>query len=84
MVSRVLEKIGIKHRRPVATIYIWAEVPEGHTSSSFTSYLVEKAGVVVSPGGAYGKSGEGYFRISLTVTDRRLQEALRRIEKLFT
>ncbi len=84
MVSRVLEKIGIKHQKPKATIYIWAEVPEGHTSSSFTSYLVEKTGVVVSPGNAYGKSGEGYFRISLTVKDESLKEALERIEKLFT
>lgn len=84
MVSQVLERVGIKHQKPKATIYIWAEVPEGHTSSSFTSYLVEKTGVVVSPGSAYGKSGEGYFRISLTVKDERLKEALKRIEKLFT
>jgi LL-diaminopimelate aminotransferase len=84
MVSQVLERIGIKHQKPKATIYIWAEVPEGHTSSSFTSYLVEKTGVVVSPGSAYGKSGEGYFRISLTVKDERLKEALERIEELFT
>ncbi len=82
-VCKVFEKIGIKHRKPKATIYVWAEVPEGFTSSSFVSYLVERTGVVVSPGNAYGPSGEGFFRVSLTVPDNRLDEALSRIEKLF-
>ena len=55
-------------------------VPDGHTSESFTELVLEEAGVLVSPGPAYGPSGEGFFRISLTVPDERLEEAVRRIE----
>ena len=50
-------------------------------SASFATEVLEKAGVVITPGGAYGAAGEGYFRISLTVPDERLQEAVERIEK---
>ena len=55
-------------------------MPEGHTSASFTELVLEQAAVVVSPGSAYGPSGEGFFRISLTVPDERLEEAVRRID----
>jgi LL-diaminopimelate aminotransferase len=55
-------------------------VPESHTSASFTELMVEKANVVVAPGPAYGPSGEGYVRLSLTVPDDRLKEAVSRIE----
>ncbi len=59
----------------------WAPVPEGHTSASFATLILEKAGVVVSPGNAYGPSGEGFIRLSLTVKDDRLEEALDRIQQ---
>jgi LL-diaminopimelate aminotransferase len=65
---------------PMATPYFWAPVPEGHTSESFAEVVLEEAGVVVAPGPAYGPSGEGFFRISLTVPDERLEEAVRRME----
>jgi LL-diaminopimelate aminotransferase len=55
-------------------------VPEGYTSESFAELVLEQAAVVVSPGPAYGPSGEGYFRISLTVPDAQLAEAVGRIE----
>jgi len=55
-------------------------VPEGHTSASFAELVLEQAGVVISPGPAYGPSGEGFVRLSLTVPDDRLAEAMRRIE----
>ena len=54
-------------------------MPEGHTSASYCELVLEESGVVVSPGGAYGESGEGFFRISLTVPDERLTEAMERI-----
>ncbi len=71
--------IGLDVRTPEATIYVWVPVPDGHTSESFTEHVLEQAGVVVSPGNAYGLSGEGYIRLSLSVTDDRLEDALRRI-----
>jgi len=67
---------------PRATPYFWARVPEGYTSASFAELVLEQANVVVSPGNAYGPSGEGYVRLSLTVPDDELQEAVSRIKAL--
>jgi LL-diaminopimelate aminotransferase len=64
---------------PRGTIYIWAPVPEGHTSASYCEHVLEEAAVVVSPGSSYGPSGEGFFRISLTIDDARLAEAVERL-----
>jgi LL-diaminopimelate aminotransferase len=54
-------------------------VPEGHTSASYCEHVLEEAAVVVSPGSSYGPSGEGFFRISLTLPDERLAEAVERL-----
>ena len=82
LVTEGLRAIGLKVTPPRATPYFWARVPEGHTSASFAELVLERADVVVSPGNAYGPSGEGYVRLSLTVPDDRLQEAVRRIEAI--
>ncbi len=79
MVTGILDNIGIEYYKSNATIYVWAKVPEGHTSKSFAKLVLDEANVVVTPGSAYGKFGEGYFRISLTISDDRLKEALDRI-----
>lgn len=79
LVMSLLGKLGLKARSPQAAVYIWIEVPQGHTSASFAKLILDKAGVVVSPGSAYGPSGEGYIRISLTTPDDRLKEAVDRI-----
>lgn len=70
---------GIK--KPQAGIYVWARVPSGHTAESFAELVLNKAGVVVTPGTGYGAHGEGYFRMSLTVSTNRLKEAIRRIKE---
>jgi len=80
IVAEALDAIGLEVDPPRATPYFWVAVPEGYTSESFCELVLEQAGVVVSPGPAYGPSGEGFFRISLTVPDERLEEAVRRIE----
>jgi LL-diaminopimelate aminotransferase len=79
LVTEGLRAIGLEVTPPRGTPYFWARVPEGHTSASFAELVLERADVVVSPGNAYGPSGEGYVRLSLTVPDERLQEAVRRI-----
>jgi LL-diaminopimelate aminotransferase len=76
-----LASLGLTVTAPKGTIYLWVAVPEGYTSASFTQHLLEQADVVVTPGAAYGAAGEGYVRLSLTVPDDRLQEAVRRIEE---
>jgi LL-diaminopimelate aminotransferase len=78
-----LREIGVEVERPKGTIYVWAPVPDGHTSVSFAELVLEQAAVVVSPGSMYGPSGEGYFRISLTTPDERLTEALQRVREHF-
>lgn len=74
-----LRAIGVDVTAPKGTIYLWAPVPAGETSASFTERLLEEAAVVVSPGAAYGASGEGFIRMSLTTPDDRLNEAAERI-----
>ena len=80
LVAEALRAIGLHVAPPLATPYFWARVPEGFTSGTFSELVLERAAVVVSPGSAYGPSGEGFVRISLTVPDERLEEAVTRIE----
>lgn len=80
ILMQALKRIGIEARLPQASLYIWARVPQGYTSVSFATSLLDKAGVVVTPGVGYGSHGEGYVRLSLTVPDHRLQEAVHRLE----
>jgi LL-diaminopimelate aminotransferase len=80
LVIGALARIELDVTPPKATPYLWLRVPEGHTSESFASLVLEEANVVVSPGPGYGPSGEGFVRLSLTVPDERLEEAVRRIE----
>ncbi len=74
-----LEKLGIKAKSPSATFYVWFEVPSGYTSSSFAGLLLEKAGIMVTPGNGFGGPGEGYVRMALTVSRERLAEAVERM-----
>jgi len=78
-VIETLSKIGIKATTPRAGLYIWARVPDGYTSVSFATKWLDDIAVVVVPGVGYGRNGEGYIRISLTVPDKRLDEALSRM-----
>jgi len=79
LVCDALREIGVEVTPPKGTIYVWAPVPEGHTSASYCELVLEESGVALSPGGAYGANGEGFFRISLTVADDRLREAMERL-----
>ena len=81
LLVEALRAIGMHVMAPKGTIYLWVPVPDGYTSASFTEQVLEQADVVVTPGAAYGACGEGYVRLSLTVPDDRLQEAVRRIEE---
>ncbi|KAF1077787.1 LL-diaminopimelate aminotransferase [Halodesulfovibrio sp. MK-HDV] len=77
-----LHKAGIKCNIPDATFYVWSHVPDGYTSSTFVTKVLEETGVVLTPGNGFGTPGEGYFRISLTVGNERLEEAVSRIQNL--
>jgi len=77
-----LQSIGVEVTPPKGAIYIWAKAPEGTDSRAFTERVLEEADVVISPGVAFGPSGEGFVRMSLTLEDDRLNEAAERISKL--
>ncbi len=74
-----LRKMGWNIEPPQATFYLWAPVPQGFTSASFAELMLDKAGVIITPGNGYGEYGEGYFRIALTVPRERMQEAFDRM-----
>jgi len=76
-----LNNLGWTLQKPKATFYVWAPAPKGHTSESFAELVLEKAGVVVTPGTGYGQNGSGYFRMALTIDKDRIQEALERFQK---
>jgi LL-diaminopimelate aminotransferase len=83
LVCDALRAAGVDVTPPQGTIYIWAPVPPGYDSAAaYCEHVLEETGVVISPGGAYGASGEGFFRISLTTPDDRLVEAVERIRAL--
>jgi len=75
-----LNGLGIRAEKPMATFYVWAHVPDGHTSSEFAKFLLTKAGIVATPGNGFGAPGEGYFRMALTVGKERLEEAVERMK----
>jgi LL-diaminopimelate aminotransferase len=81
LVVSALAEIGVDVASPKGTIYVWAPVPEGHTSTSFCELVLEEAAVVISPGSMYGPSGEGFFRIALTAPDERIEEAVERMRE---
>ncbi len=76
-----LEKLGLEVENPPAAFYVWVTVPKGYTSASFTAHLLEKAGLVTTPGNGFGAPGEGYIRMTLCTTKERLAEAVERIRK---
>jgi LL-diaminopimelate aminotransferase len=83
LVCDALAQAGVQVTKPKGTIYIWAPIPEGYeNAAAYCEHVLEEAAVVISPGGAYGPHGEGFFRISLTCPDDRLMEAVERLRRL--
>jgi LL-diaminopimelate aminotransferase len=83
LVCDALADAGVTVSRPKGTIYVWAPVPDGFTSAAaYCEHVLERVAVVISPGDAYGPSGAGFFRISLTTPEERLLEAVERLRSL--
>jgi LL-diaminopimelate aminotransferase len=78
-VIQTLAAIGIQARTPKASLYIWAKCPQGYTSMEFADDLLEQSGVVVTPGIGYGPNGEGYIRLSLTISETNLEKGLAKL-----
>lgn len=82
LVADTLNSLGWDIKPPRATFYVWARVPEGYDSIGFASHVLEQVGVNITPGVGFGTHGEGYFRLSVTAPDARLEEAMARMRKL--
>ena len=78
-IMAVLQDIGLVATPPKASLYIWAHIPEGYTSVEFSERLLEERDVLVTPGTGYGRYGEGYVRLSVTIPDEELEKATERL-----
>jgi len=76
-----LKSAGFNVLEPLATLYLWVTIPDKYTSMEFASRLMEEAGIVVTPGIGFGKSGDKYIRIALTVEEEVFAKALERLKK---
>jgi LL-diaminopimelate aminotransferase len=77
-----LKSLGWQVEKPKATFYVWIGTPRNTHSVHFAQTLLEKANIVATPGIGFGKYGEGYIRMALTVPKERIKEAVERIGKL--
>ena len=77
--AKALQELGFELKIPQATFYLWVKVPKGFTSTDFCRKLLEELDLVVTPGNGFGASGEGYFRIALTVGVDTLKRAVERL-----
>jgi LL-diaminopimelate aminotransferase len=77
-----LREIGLEVEWPKATFYLWIQVPRGYTSTQFATLLLEKGGIVATPGNGFGDAGEGYIRMAITVDETRLREAIERLKQI--
>jgi LL-diaminopimelate aminotransferase len=77
-----LKGLGMHVIKPKATFYLWTKVPKGFDSASFVAHLLNKEGVLGTPGNGFGAPGEGYIRFALTVPAARMKEAVERIGKV--
>ncbi len=75
-----LGEVGMRASKPQASLYIWAETPEGYSSESFATRLLEEAGISIGAGTIFGLHGEGYLRISLGMSTERIREAMERLK----
>ena len=82
LVVGALRRIGLSCGMPRATFYVWVETPKGYGSAQFATRVLEETGVMITPGTGFGEHSEGYVRLSLTVPDARLKEAVERIQGL--
>lgn len=76
-----LNQLGWNVKKNKASFYLWTEVPGNYTAKEFSTHVFKETGVFFTPGIGYGDQGEGYIRIALTVSQKRIKEALNRLEE---
>jgi len=81
LAAQSLRTLGWQVKPSKATFYMWLNVPPGLTSQEFSTLMLDRSGIMVPPGTAYGPGGEGYFRMSLCTNKERLKEAFDRMQQ---
>jgi LL-diaminopimelate aminotransferase len=82
LIASALEDMGFRFKLPRASYYFWVRIPENYSSSvAFCADLLERQGLIVTPGVGYGPSGEAYFRISMTAEDNKIRQGMDRLTK---
>jgi LL-diaminopimelate aminotransferase len=82
IIATALNDIGFRYQLPRASYYFWVHIPENYSSSvEFCADLLEKQGLVVTPGVGYGPSGADFFRISMTSPNSRIEDGMRRLQE---
>lgn len=82
LIMNAFRSVGMEVPTSLGCAFLWIPIPEGHTDESWAKFFLKNANVMFVPGGIYGKEGKGFIRISLTVPDERIQEAMERIKKI--
>ncbi len=78
-----LKQVGLRPFTPKATLYVWAELPNGYDDSfAFSKMVLEQTDVWMTSGNFFGSQGERYVRVTLTIPDETLQEAINRLQTL--
>ncbi len=81
-IATALRGMGFRFQLPRASYYFWVRIPDSYTSTvEFCADLLERTGLVVTPGIGYGPNGEGYFRISMTAPDERIDQGMSRLKE---
>jgi LL-diaminopimelate aminotransferase len=81
LILETLLGLGLQAKKPLASLYVWAALPDGTSSVDFTRLLLEDAGISVAPGSAFGAFGEGYVRVSVGMDTERIREAMERLKR---
>lgn len=80
IICKNLKELGWENQCPMATMYFWLKVPKGYTSKAYCKMVMDKTGVVFTPGIAFGKYSDGYFRLSSVQPDEKIIEAFERLK----
>ena len=81
MLVKGFHEAGWEVDAPKGTMFMWAEIPKQYaTSEQFAIALLQKTGILVTPGSAFGKYGEGFVRIALVQSEEVIQKALASIQ----
>jgi len=85
LLFEALSHVGLSAKLPKASLYLWAKIPAsfGNDDITFVNRILEEAHISMAPGSAYGPAGNGYVRLSVSVSDTRLQEAIARLTRWF-